>query len=64
MKFIVVLFWSLLLSELGGFVIAKLNNTSFNVALSAIIGVFVVLCVFGIDKFGILPDPEAKSSAK
>jgi ABC-type glucose/galactose transport system permease subunit len=60
MKFIVVLFWSLILSELAGFVIAKLNDTAFMPSLSAIIAVFFVLIVFVIDKVGILPDPEAK----
>jgi ABC-type glucose/galactose transport system permease subunit len=60
MKFIVVLFWSLILSELAGFVIAKLNETSFTPALSAMVAVFFACLVLILDKIAILPDPEAK----
>lgn len=60
MKFIVVLFWSLILSELAGFVIGKLNETTFNPSLSAIIAVFFAVIIMILDKAAILPDPEAK----
>lgn len=62
MKYIVVLFWSLILSELAGFVISKLNDTSFNPGLVAIIAVAFSVFIFVLDKVAILPDPEAKTS--
>lgn len=62
MKYIVVLFWSLILSELAGFVISKLNDTSFNPSLVAIIAVAFSVFIFVLDKVAILPDPEAKTS--
>ncbi|MFZ2231227.1 MAG: YjzD family protein [Lactococcus raffinolactis] len=62
MKFFVVLFWSLILSEIAGFVIGKLNDTSFQPNLVAIIAVAFVVFIFVLDKIAIPKDPEAKTS--
>ncbi|MDR1605625.1 MAG: YjzD family protein [Streptococcaceae bacterium] len=62
MKYLVVLFWSLLLSELSGFVIGQLNSTTFQPKLVAWIAVAFTVFIFILDKAAILPDPEAKSS--
>ncbi|GAX46815.1 YjzD family protein [Pseudolactococcus reticulitermitis] len=62
MKFFVVLFWSLILSELAGFVIGKLNDTSFQPSLVASIAVVFAVFIFILDKISIPKDPEAKTS--
>ncbi|MGO2925355.1 YjzD family protein [Pseudolactococcus laudensis] len=62
MKFFVVLFWSLILSEISGFVIGKLNDTSFQPNLVAIIAVVFTVLIFIIDKIAIPKDPQAKAS--
>ncbi|CAM3181527.1 YjzD family protein [Pseudolactococcus laudensis] len=62
MKFFVVLFWSLILSEISGFVIGKLNDTSFQPNLVAIIAVVFTVFIFIIDKIAIPKDPQAKAS--
>ena len=61
MKFFVVLFWSLILSEISGFVIGKLNDTSFQPNLVAIIAVVFTVFIFIIDKITIPKDPQAKA---
>lgn len=58
MKFLVLLFWSIILSEVAGFIISKLNDTAMNPSLSAIIAVAFVIFIFVLDKVGILPDSE------
>lgn len=62
MKFFVVLFWSLILSEISGFVIGKLNDTSFQPNLVAIIAVVFTVFILIIDKIAIPKDPQAKAS--
>ena len=62
MKFIVLLFWSLILSELAGFIIAKINASTLNPSLSAIIAVAFVIFIFVFDKVAILPDAKAYSA--
>lgn len=62
MKFFVVLFWSLILSEIAGFVIGRLNDTSFQPNLVAIITVVFTVFIFIIDKIAIPKDPQAKAS--
>ncbi|XOQ36569.1 MAG: DUF2929 domain-containing protein [Lactococcus sp.] len=62
MKFFVVLFWSLILSEISGFVIGRLNDTSFQPGLAAIIAVAFAVFIFILDKIAIPKDPEAETS--
>ena len=62
MKFFVVLFWSLILSEISGFVIGKLNDTGFQPNLVAIIAVVFTVFILIIDKIAIPKDPQAKAS--
>ncbi|MDD3016151.1 YjzD family protein [Pseudolactococcus chungangensis] len=62
MKFFVVLFWSLILSEIAGFVIGRLNDTSFQPNLVAIIAVIFAVFIFILDKIAIPKDPQAKVS--
>ncbi len=62
MKFFVVLFWSLILSEISGFVIGRLNDTSFQPGLVAIIAVAFAVFIFILDKIAIPKDPEAETS--
>ncbi len=62
MKFFVVLFCSLILSEIAAFVIDKPNDTSFQPNLVAIIAVVFAVFIFVLDKIAIPKDPEAKTS--
>ena len=62
MKFFVVLFWSLILSEIAGFVISKLNDTSFQPSLVAMIALAFAVFIFILDKIAIPKDPEAETS--
>ena len=62
MKFFVVLFWSLILSEISGFVVGRLNDTSFQPGLAAIIAVAFAVFIFILDKIAIPKDPEAETS--
>ncbi|GFH40113.1 DUF2929 family protein [Lactococcus insecticola] len=60
MKFIVLLFWSLILGEVAGFIITKLNDADMQTGLIAIISLAFAVFIFLLSKVGLIAPAKAK----
>lgn len=57
MKYIMTLFWSLLLVNVLGYVVSSIQNTSYDVIFVSILSVIVSIAIWVID--AVLPKNEA-----